>query len=196
VQLQPDYNKTISHATVSGGPQVFCDSPKLFDYWCDADGIHRYDNHSCVPICFPGYSNPCVKDTHVVFSHRPHTLFVATQIEDKIKLNSTVHNYFVSSAEAASMRLTVDCNWPHKPWFASNSGPDIWDRHSSSKDAHLQFLNKKGQEVKLFAPGSAIVLFVSEIVNLAGVNSLDMAEPLVGMNYMPTAGAVVTAGPS
>jgi len=137
-----------------------------------------------------------VKDTHVVFSHGPHTLFVATQIQDKSKLNSTVHNYFVSSAEAASMRLTVDYNWPHMPWFASNSTPHIWERHSSSKDAHLHLLNNKGQRVKSFAPGSAIVLSVSEIVNLAGVDSLDIAEPLAGVNYMPTAGAVVTAGPS
>jgi len=196
VQLQPAYNTTVFHTSVSGGPQAACDSPQLFDHWRDSEGIHSYGNHSCIPICGPGFSGPCVKDTHVIFSDGPHTLFVATQIQDKIKLNSTVRNYFVSSAETTRMHLTVDFNWPEMPWFVSGTTPARWEKHSSSKDVHIRILNKDGQQMKSFAPGSPIILSVAEIMNLAGVDSLDTGEPLAGANHMPAVSAVVAAAPS
>jgi len=83
VQLSPHYNQTGFQGMSSIGATVACDSPQHFDYWRESEGVHRYDNHSCIPICVHGFSSPCVKDTDVVFSQGPDTLFVATQIQDK-----------------------------------------------------------------------------------------------------------------
>jgi len=195
VQLVPDYRHTVAQMLKDGRPHNVCDRPMALDPWLDAKG-NRYGNHTCIPICVRGYSKPCVKHREAVFSESANTVFVATQIQNQSGLNDTVQNYFMTSAEAVAIHLLIDYRWPHVSWYSADSFLPQWEWHSSSKDAHVHLVNKDNHEVRSFAPGSAIMLSVSEMMHLAGVGSLDTVEPLAGSNYMPGAHAVQVAGPT
>jgi len=122
---------------------------------------------------------------------------VATQIQDTSRLNGSVQSRFVSSAEAVDIHLSLFYGWPRMNWLApTRSIPTRWDLHSSLTDATVHLLNADQQTIKSFEPGSAITLSVSEMLNLAGVVSLDTVEPLAGANQMPNAHAVGAAGPT
>jgi len=165
------------------------------EYWYDVAGTNLHENLSCMYPCSAKIVNDtCLHEAELGFSEDSVSVFVPTYISTRNRAGM-IQNFLLPTSELIAVQLSNVHKVPILSWYNPSSSKDRWSWHSSHHDTTINVIDKDGNINSSFSPGSAIVLSVSDLLQLAGLVSLDETEPLAGRNHLPDA-STMRNGPS
>jgi len=169
-----------------------CKSSGIFDYWRDASASTTFTNHTCVPICHQsGPSSNCLHLSQAVVKESHTSIVLLTQFQQ----NNPLRNFFVSSVEGIQLHLAYAFRIPKVPWLYTPQSQKKWESHSSEFDYNTAIMTSTGALWGEVHAGSRLSLSLKQMLNIAGINSLDEVHPLAGRNYLPGASGDRAKGP-
>jgi len=121
--------------------EVFCAEPNAFNFWYDASGSLRFDNHTCLPVCARKSLNPshvCVDNMELAVPEGPNSVVLVTHVQETDVQKATITNYFVPSVHALGVRTTFAYRVPWVHWYEVATDSSELKFHSSRYDVHTR----------------------------------------------------------
>jgi len=159
-----------------------CQTPEMFDFWWDREGMFKYENYTCKPVCYPGkIDRDCISSQGAALIEGQESIFMPTQVKESSLIpNATgkmedVQFYFNPSVEAYGVQFIYSYKMPDEAdgYLSNFIITDNVKDASSAKNILTVLLDSNGNVIKSLEPSGSVSLTVPQLLSMSGDLQLD-----------------------